>query len=98
MSEQQYQPGAHGAEPFIGRVERDAFFLIATGKPEIPDERGRDCPQCGHRAWADSRFCWHCRWDFDKAALARFHPRKLLMLSAALNLVQVFLLLLLILR
>lgn len=98
MPDTSSQPGQGEPQPFINRVERDAFFVIATGRPEIPDEHGRDCPQCGNRTWAGSRFCWHCRWDFDKAQLRRFHPSKLLMVSAALNLVQVFLLLLLILR
>lgn len=98
MSDQQYQPGAQGAEPFIGRVERDAFFIAATGKPEIPDEHGRDCPQCLNRTWARSRYCWHCKFDFDRAKIARFHPSKLLCVSVLLNLAQVLLLLALILR
>lgn len=98
MSDQQYQAGVERAEPFIARVERDAFFIAATGRPEIHDEHARDCPQCGERAWAQSRFCWHCKFDFDRAQLPRIHPTKLLCISVLLNVVQVVLLLTLILR
>lgn len=69
------------------RVERDAYaFVFQTSglPPEIPDGMGRVCNQCGKIAWAQSRWCWHCRYDFDRAAL-RWHPAKLLTLSLIAN-------------
>lgn len=58
-------------------VNGDAFFLqIKPPKPDIPDGKGRPCPQCEVTAWAASRWCWHCKFDFDRAAIPRFHPTK----------------------
>ena len=54
--------------------------------PEIPEGKGRTCPQCLHTAWARSRFCWHCGFDFDRAELPRCHPRKLLIVAVCINL------------
>lgn len=45
-------------------VDRDAFFLALNRDPEIPYPKGRTCPQCGKTAWRDTRWCWHCRYDF----------------------------------
>jgi hypothetical protein len=86
-----------GAKLSIDHIGRDAFFLIASGRPDIPDAHGRDCPQCGFRAWANSRFCWHCRWDFERLALAK-RRRNLLKFFVAMNLVQTISLLFLILH
>lgn len=49
--------------------------------PEIPEGKGRTCPQCRRTAWRESRFCWNCKYDFDRAELPRCHPQKLLLLS-----------------
>lgn len=72
--------------PVISGVARDAFFVIQKPQePDIPVDKARRCPQCGKQAWALSRWCWHCRYDFDRASLARFHPVKLLALSLLAN-------------
>lgn len=70
-------------------IEGDAYFLFSrTPPPEIPPDKARPCPQCHHAAWADSRWCWNCKFDFDRAVLARCHPTKLLLIAlAATNLV-----------
>lgn len=58
-------------------VTGDAFFLqIKPHEPDIPAGKGRPCPQCNKVAWAASRWCWHCQFDFDRAAMPRFHPTK----------------------
>ena len=54
--------------------------------PQIPDGKGRRCPQCRRIAWVDSRFCWNCKFDFDRAAIPRCHPKKLLFVSVSINL------------
>lgn len=78
----QDNPGTVHIETATG----DNFFVALTqAEPEIPDGLGRECPQCGRLAWARSRWCWHCRFDFDRAALARFHPSKLLFISTLTN-------------
>lgn len=56
----------------------DAFFVqLPPEAPDIPEGKGRPCPQCGRTAWALSRWCWHCKFDFDRAAIPRFHPVKI---------------------
>lgn len=69
----------------VERVDGDAFFLSIKGDPEIPDGFGRSCPQCARTTWSLSRFCWHCRFDFDRAFIAKLHPVKLLFFSAVMN-------------
>lgn len=69
-------------------IEGPAIFLHGSEAPPIPIERGRDCPQCGVTAWARSRFCWNCAFDFEAACVARLHPVKLLFLSLLLNLLM----------
>lgn len=56
-------------------------------RPDIPEGKGRSCPQCGECAWIESRFCWNCQFDFDRAELPRCHPRKLLLVAVSINLV-----------
>lgn len=80
---------AQSKPTIIERVERDAFFLLARQKPNIPPDRRRPCPQCGEDAWAQSRWCWNCKWDFDRAALPRIHPTKLLALMLIVNITLV---------
>jgi len=78
-------PTNQARSPDIIRVDRDAFFVFAGQlPPDIPPGKGRDCPQCGHVAWAESRWCWHCQFDFDRASIPRLHPVKSTLLSAAL--------------
>lgn len=72
---------------------QNVIILNASPAPKIPHAKARTCPQCGRDAWAESRYCWHCKFDFDKAALPPCHPAKLLLLSASLNLVAAALLL-----
>jgi len=72
-------------EPPIREVAGDAFFLFSSSKPIIPDGYGRLCPQCGETAWLHTRWCWSCKFDFDRAACARWHPTKLLALSLIAN-------------
>lgn len=64
----------------IDKVEK-LVVIEHKRAPEIPEGKGRTCPQCRHMAWALSRFCWHCGYDFDRAELPRVHPRKLLLLA-----------------
>ena len=95
MSDQQSQdPDSPGPDSrfFFGQP-RDVYVISVDAAPEIPDGQGRLCPQCGRTAWAQSRWCWHCKWDFDRAEVARWHPVKLLSLSIALNIALVILLL-----
>jgi hypothetical protein len=66
---------------------RDVYIVAVNEDPDIPDGQGRPCPQCGRTAWLNSRWCWHCKFDFDRASVARWHPTKVLMLSIALNIV-----------
>lgn len=69
-------------------IEGDAYFLISQAQPEIPAEKARPCPQCLHATWAASRWCWNCKFDFDRAVLARCHPTQLLLIAlAATNLI-----------
>ena len=69
-------------EKFKGRL----VVVERLERPEIPEGKGRPCPQCGETAWLRSRFCWHCHFDFDRAALPRCHPRKLLLVAVCINL------------
>ena len=54
--------------------------------PEIPDTKACLCPQCELLAWADSRWCWHCGFELHPAALAPFHPVKVLAVALFLAL------------
>lgn len=79
--------GAPSQSPLnIDKVEK---LVIVEHKraPEIPEGKGRTCPQCLHTAWSRSRFCWHCDYDFDRAELPRCHPRKLLIVAVCINMV-----------
>lgn len=82
-SERDYSPQVN-IENFSGQ----AFFIEPPERrrePKIPDEMGRQCPQCGRTAWRLSRWCWHCNFDFDRAALPRVHPSKIAFLSLLAN-------------
>lgn len=76
---------------------RDIFFLSRRPDVEVPEGHSRICPQCGHETWADTRWCKHCVYDFDRALVRRWHPIKLLWLAAAALLVQSFVILYLVL-
>lgn len=71
----------------IDRVEGPAVFVFSTKLHDVPESKGRVCPQCESRAWMQSRFCWNCRFDFERPLLPRIHPSKLLAISAAGNVV-----------
>ena len=76
-------PAPTGAPHF--HVARDAYFSLSKQRPLIPAEKGRKCPQCREVAWGDSRWCWNCEFDFDRAECDRFHPTKLLFVSVLTN-------------
>lgn len=70
----------------VREISGDTFFVtLKSPPPIIPEGDGRPCPQCHQIAWNKSRYCWHCNFDFDRATIRRFHPAKLLCISAALN-------------
>lgn len=75
MREPPHQPGAPGHEFFVHTQDGDIIVISTTqAQPSIPDEKARNCPQCGKRAWLMTRHCWHCGFDFGrrcKTALAR---------------------------
>lgn len=65
-------------------VSGDAIFVqVITEPPTIPDGKGRPCPQCHKTAWAESRWCWYCGYDFDRAAIPRICKTKLIGCSLA---------------
>lgn len=82
-----------GRHIHVDSIHGPVLIAITENLPDVPDEKARECPQCGVKTWAGSRFCRSCNWDFDRAALSRFHPVKLLALSATLNAVTAALLL-----
>lgn len=74
----------------IEHIEGDTFIVVHNHGPEaapdIPDGQGRLCPQCARDTWRRSRWCMHCQYDFERCALPRLHPSKLLALSLIANL------------
>lgn len=69
----------------VDQVTGDAVFVVGvTVPPTIPAGKGRVCPQCGETAWLRSRWCWHCEFDFDRAALPWVHPAKVRLVSMLL--------------
>jgi hypothetical protein len=73
----------------IDTANGPVFFIQTTGAaPDIPQGDGRECPQCKLTAWRKSRWCWHCHFDFDRAALPRIHPSKVAALSLLFNALQ----------
>lgn len=71
----------------VDSIHGPVLIAITDDLAEVPQDKARECPQCGSQTWAGSRFCRSCSWDFERAALKRIHPVKLLLLSALLNLV-----------
>jgi hypothetical protein len=67
---------------------RDVYLLSRRPDLEVPENRSRICPQCGHETWAETRWCKHCVYDFDRAAIKRCHPVKLLWFFGGVMLVQ----------
>jgi len=84
-----------GRHIHVDNISGPVLLAVVKEQDAIPPEKARDCPQCGEKAWAESRFCWSCRWDFDAATIQRFHPTKLLAISIVLNIVSAALLLVL---
>lgn len=82
-----------GRHIHVDNIHGPVLIALADDLLEVPEDKARDCPQCGAKTWAGSRFCRACRWDFDRAALKRFHPVKLLALSASINVATAALLL-----
>ena len=76
---------------------RDVYFLSRRPDVDVPEGRSRVCPQCNHETWADTRWCKHCVYDFDRAEVLRWHPVKLLWLAVGVLLVQSFVILYLVL-
>ena len=75
----------------IDEIRGDAVFIVANSEPpSIPEGAGRECPQCKQTAWALSRWCWNCAFDFDRAAIPAIHPTKLLWVSLLVNAVIAF--------
>ena len=62
---------------------RNLIVVERRVEPDIPEGKGRPCPQCRRTAWRESRFCWNCKFDFDRAELPRCHPRKLLIVAVS---------------
>jgi len=67
---------------------RDVYLLSRRPDLEVPEDRSRVCPQCGHETWAETRWCKHCVYDFDRSQLDRCHPKKLIWLLAAVVVLQ----------
>ena len=82
-----------GRHIHVDNIHGPVLIALTDDLLEVPENKARDCPQCGAKTWAGSRFCRACRWDFDRAAIKRFHPAKLLALSATLNVTTAALLL-----
>lgn len=68
----------------IDSVGGNVIVVEQRREPEIPEGKGRTCPQCRRCAWKQSRFCWNCKFDFDRAELPRCHPRKLLVIAVSI--------------
>lgn len=66
-------------------VQGDAYFLQIARQRQIPPDQSRTCPQCRQEAWRRSRWCWNCKFDFDRAARPRLHVFKVLCLSIFAN-------------
>lgn len=92
MREPPEKSGATGQEFYVHTHDGDIIVISTTqAQPSIPDDKARNCPQCGKRAWLMTRHCWHCGYDFGrrcKTALAR-----VTFLAAVANLAAVVLLL-----
>lgn len=84
---------ASGHPLHVDTINGPVLIAVADELIDVPEHKARDCPQCGTKTWAGSRFCRSCKWDFDKASIQRFHPVKLLALSASMNLFTAALLL-----
>lgn len=69
------------------KVAGHVIVVEQRQQPDIPEGKGRVCPQCHRVAWKQSRFCWHCDYDFDRAAIPRWHPKKLLLVAVFINLI-----------
>lgn len=67
---------------------RDVYLLSRRPELEVPADRSRICPQCGHETWAETRWCKHCVYDFDRAQLEWCHPKKLIWLLSSVVAVQ----------
>lgn len=87
MREKSGGDSGNSAHIHIESVPRDVYFIAVNKKPEIPNGYGRPCPQCGQTAWLHTRWCWHCKYDFDRASVAKCHPANLLAISLAFNVV-----------
>lgn len=70
-------------DQFKGRL----IVVERRERPDIPEGKGRSCPQCGECAWRESRFCWNCQFDFDRDAIPRLHPKKLLLVAISINVI-----------
>ena len=75
----------HRTRVHVDEIQGDAVFVLASHEPDIPEGAGRDCPQCKRIAWGKSRFCWHCDFDFDRAAIPKIHPTKVVWVAMFLN-------------
>ncbi len=77
-------------EVVIEQWTGDIHISLGQADPEIPHGSSRVCPQCDRYTWKRSRWCWYCKFDFDRAALAKLHPTKVL--AVALFVVTLWLL------
>jgi hypothetical protein len=64
-------------------VGGNAVFYSQPAAPVIPVDKARECPQCGEAAWRETRWCWHCGFDF--ARIFGMEPVKLLYVSVLFN-------------
>lgn len=49
---------------------------------EIPEAKARPCPQCELPAWANTRWCPHCGYDFN----VKHYPHRVKIMAALLAL------------
>lgn len=75
------------SKTIVERVDGDAYVFIERPSPNIPVEKQRQCPQCQAFAGMESRWCWSCGYDFDRATMPRFHPIKILGAALILSLI-----------
>jgi hypothetical protein len=80
----------------IENFHGDGYFIQTAEPiaPSIPVGADRLCPQCGRETFARARWCWYrdCAHDFDRAAIPRINPSKLLWISTLANAVLCFIL------
>lgn len=77
----------------VDTITGPVLIVAADTSKAIPEGKAIVCPQCDERAWAESRFCKNCGWDFDRTKGRRMKTANLLVISASLNVITAAILL-----